>query len=99
MVTQFDKEYKQTKLIKLGKAEIYDDFIPLAKWIDTTYDVRTMNIIYDTIKQDNRPRLQIIFEYLKDAQKFETSPNWDPNKQNAIANQFKLLFSGQLLPN
>jgi hypothetical protein len=99
MVTSFDKEYKQTKLIKQGKAKFPAEFYELAEWINATYDVKTMNIIYDTIKHDNRPRLQIIFEYLKEAKKFNASPNWDPNKQNAISNQFKLLFSGQSTPN
>jgi hypothetical protein len=89
MVTYHDKEYQLTKLIKQGKSNIDSKFQPLADWINKTYDVQTMNVIYDIINPDKRPRLQIIFEFGKDKVKFLNSNfNFDSEKQQAIADQF-----------
>ena len=89
MVTYHDKEYQLTKLIKQGKSNIDSKFQPLADWINQTYDVQTMNVIYDIINPDKRPRLQIIFEFGKDKVKFLNSNfNFDSEKQQAIADQF-----------
>ena len=62
MISPSDKSYQETKLIKQGKAVMDPDFIPLAAWIDKTYNVQTMNIIYDVIGDDKLPRLEIVFE-------------------------------------
>ncbi len=48
MIAPSDPEYKLTKLIKRGEATMDSEFIPLAEWIDKNYDVKTINIIYDT---------------------------------------------------
>jgi hypothetical protein len=103
MVTYSDVEYKLTKLIKQGKTAIDEDFKLLKDWIDRTYDVHTMNIIYDTIDNTQKtPRLQIIFEYENDREKFRNNPqdhfNYDSEKQCAIINQFERLSSNRNLP-
>ena len=46
--------------IMLGKAIINPDFRALADYIDKTYTVKTINIIYYTV--DNRPTLNICYE-------------------------------------
>lgn len=88
MITPSDNSYKQTKLIKLGKATINEDFADLARWIDHTYGVQTMNIVYDTIDDGQRPRLEIIFEFHADVIKFTSGFSYDPEKQKAIAKEF-----------
>jgi hypothetical protein len=86
-----DKEYKWTKLIMQARATINQDFKPLADWIDKTFDVKTVNIIYDSIDNGRRPRLQINFEHYSEEAKFraESGYGYDEEKQNAIAKAFE----------
>jgi len=97
MITAWDKEYKETKLIKQGKASMKPEFKPLAEWIDKTYNVKTINIIYDTIEPRNTPRIQICFEFQWEKEKFDgpTLFSFDPEKQKEIALQFKKTFTAQ----
>lgn len=90
MIMPSDKEYKQTKRIKLGTEKMKSEFAPLAEWIDKTFDVKTINIIYDTL-YDKKPRVQICFEYEKEKNKFLTSDisYFDKTKQKLIAEKFK----------
>ena len=71
MIMPSDKEYKQTKRIIRGKESINPDFKMLADWIDEKYNVRTINIIYDTIDNGKRPRIGICFEFEKEKLKFK----------------------------
>jgi hypothetical protein len=92
MITPFDKEYKSTKQIMLGKKAINSDFLPLADFIDKTFDVRTINIVYDTIDKGTRPRIGIYFEFEWEKQSFNKSNgvvNFDSKKQDLIADKFK----------
>jgi hypothetical protein len=90
MVTSYDKEYKITKLIKQGKSTMPEQFRQLAEWIGQTYHVKPLNIILDTIEPDQRPRLNIIFEFFEEATQFKIPQgvNFDPVKQQAIAHRF-----------
>lgn len=90
MIMPSDKEYAQTKRIKLGTEKIKPEFVPLAEWIDKTFDVKTINIIYDTL-YDKKPRVQICFEYEKERNKFLISniTYFDKTKQKLIAGKFK----------
>lgn len=85
-----DKEYTQTKRIKLGTEKMKPEFVPLAEWIDNTFDVKTINIIYDTL-YDNKPRVQICFEFEKEKNRFLTHDisYFDKEKQKLIAEKFK----------
>jgi hypothetical protein len=40
MIVPSDKDYKETKLIKQGKAFLNPDFKPLADWIHKNYKVK-----------------------------------------------------------
>jgi len=97
MITAWDEDYKETKLIMQGKASMKPEFKPLAEWIDKTYDVTTVNIIYDTIEPNNRPRIQICFEFLGEKEKFDGSTlfSYDPKKQSEISLQFKRMLKNQ----
>ena len=96
MILPSDKEYRQTKRIILGTERMKAEFVPLAKWIDKTYDVKTINIIYDTL--DNKtPRIQICFEFDKEKNKFLTHniSYFDKPKQKAIGQKFSEIIKQQ----
>jgi len=101
MIMPSDKEYKSTKQIMLGKAIIDRDFIELAKWIDETYDVRTINIIYDTFiaARKKQSRLQICFEFEEESLKFRDGHlgNFHSDKQTAIAKKFTEILRNKKL--
>lgn len=90
MILPSDKEYTQTKRIILGTEKMKPEFVPLAEWIDETFEVKTINIIYDT-PYDKKPRLQICFEFEKEKDKFLTHDisHFDKEKQKLIAEKFK----------
>ncbi len=72
------------------------EFVPLAEWIDKTFNVKTINIIYDTL--DNKtPRVQICFEYEKEKNKFLTNDisYFDKLKQKAIGEKFTEIIKQQ----
>ncbi len=91
MIMYSDKEYKATKQIMLGKSKMNSEFRQLADFIDKTFDVRTINIIYDSFGKDKRPRLNVCFEYQKEKQIFNDSDgfNFDSIKQIQIADKFR----------
>lgn len=96
MITSSDKEYIETKRILLGEDRMKQEFVPLAAWIDETYAVKTINIIYDTFYED-KPRLQICFEFEKEKREFLTKDisNFNKNRQEAIAGKFKEIIDIQ----
>jgi hypothetical protein len=89
MILPSDKEYTKTKRILHGTEKIKPEFVPLAEWIDKTYDVKTINVIYDTLDHKT-PRIQICFEFEKEKQKFLTNDisYFDKTKQKAIGQKF-----------
>ena len=93
MIMPSDKEYKETKQIMLGKKVMKPEFIELAEWIDETYEVKTINIIYDTFvsARKKQSRLQICFEFESESLKFQDGPlgNFHETKQTAIAQKFR----------
>lgn len=87
-----DKDYRETKQIMLGKKVMNPDFKPLADWIDKKFNVKTLNIKYDTIDKGTRPRLGIFLETTRDANSFHENgqfTNFDSKKQKQIADKFK----------
>lgn len=76
----------------LGKQTLNQEFRPLADFIDKTFGVRTINIVYDTIDKGTRPRIGIYFEYYLEKQSFNENNghvNFDSKKQKMIADKFK----------
>lgn len=85
----------------LCEAEMNPDFRALADFIDQTFEVRTINIIYDTFGADKRPRLNICFEFGREKQAFNENNagyNFDRKKQQLIAGKFKQTLKEQHLP-
>jgi hypothetical protein len=98
MISPSDKEYKLTKQIMLGNSTMNPDFLSLANFIDKTFGVRTINIVYDTIDNGTRPRIGIYFEFEKEKQSFNENNgvvNFDSKKQKLIADKFKQTITEQ----
>lgn len=74
MIHWTDKEYQETKLIKQGKKSIAPKFLEIANWINQKFEVKVLNIIFQIIPLNNRPRLSIIFENAEDEDKFKDDP-------------------------
>lgn len=92
MMMPSDNDYLATKQIKLGNATLHPDFRKLADYIDQTFGVMPINILYDTIGTEKRPRLTICFEFEKEKQLFHENNgyfNYDSKKQKMIAEQFE----------
>lgn len=92
-----DKAYQSTKEILLRRATMNPDFTPLAEWIDHTFQVKTVNIVYDTFDKGLRPRLNICFEFEREKRRFdeENGFNFDAKKQQMIADQFRQILQEQ----
>jgi hypothetical protein len=98
MITYSDDDYKATKLIMQGKAFMNPEFIPLANWINNTYGLKPINIIYDLMEPEHSPRLQICFEFPYEKEKFYENGaflNFDKGKQTAICAEFKKTMKEQ----
>ena len=98
MISPIDQEYKLTKLIMQGKATMNEEFQQLANWIDKTYGVKTMNIIYDKIDKDEKPRLNIIFEKCEESELFSNGAGFDEVRQHEIASKFELDLNNSRIP-
>ncbi len=90
MIVWTDPEYKDTKLIKSGVKVLARPFDELAAWISKTREVKVLNIIYDLVFSDDRPRLQVVLEYEEDCQKFKRGQlgNYKESEQNDIRKKF-----------
>ena len=93
MLKPSDQEYKQTRLIKLGKASMEAKFIAFAEWLNKKYAVQVLNIYTDVINDDTL-RLQLIFEYETDLNKFFLKDRFTTSKYivKTIEKKYKELF-------
>ncbi|MEP6711494.1 MAG: hypothetical protein ABJA37_03710 [Ferruginibacter sp.] len=96
-MSHLDTEYKITKLIKKGEVTFSPEFIDLADWIDKTYNVKVLNIIYDTLDNNKRPRLQIILEYESDSQKLNSQYGFGTTRQLKMSVPFIKLIAERLI--
>lgn len=101
MIVSTDPDYLDTKLIKQGAKELEPVLKELADWIQKKYTTPVLNIYCDKIDTDQeRPRINIIFEYCSDVEKFRDNiGNYDTKKQNSIADQFRLIVKSTSIPN
>lgn len=90
MIMPSDKEYLETKQVMLGQKSIRPEFKSLSEFIDKKFRVKTLNIIYDTIDNGQRPRVQICFEFEKEVSKFldRRTGVFDRDKQRQISDMF-----------
>lgn len=90
MITNFDPEYKDTLELKKGERTLPEISKRLISWINNEYEVNAINIYYDKIIPDDRPRIQVIFENFSDVSKFNENGygNYLPDKQKAISKKY-----------
>jgi len=90
MITPSDKAYRLAKQIKKGEKSIPHPYSGLAKWIQSKYSVKVLNVSFCIIKPDNRPRLSIDLETEEDRKVFERSRFcYDSKKSSAIIKKFQ----------
>lgn len=94
MIMPSDKEYQLVKRVKKEGKPLPSPFRELAAWILGAYQIPVLHITYDTVSPGNRPRLQIVFEFDHEKQKFcePHSINFDAAKQAAIRDCFLTLI-------
>lgn len=80
MISPSDIEYELTKKIKKGEIHLKPPFDSLADWIMNNYGVRPINIVYDLLPHDKRPRLQVIFERITEHGLFTSKNGLFPDK-------------------
>lgn len=91
MVSYADIDYILTKQILLGKADIIPDFSLLADFVDQTFGVKTINIVYDVIEENTLPSLDIHFVNEQERASFIDNETgvYDRKKQKLIVDRFK----------
>jgi hypothetical protein len=70
MTTRSDPEYKDSMMVKKGEKVLPEISSLLIDWINREYEVHAINVYYDKIIPDDRPRIQVIFENHEDISKF-----------------------------
>ncbi|MDW5441667.1 hypothetical protein [Polaromonas sp. SM01] len=95
MITSSDAEYKATRQIKRGIAQLVAPFDELAAWIGDKWAVTVLNVIYDPCNELHAPRLQVVLEHQKDSESFRDGFNFDHEKQRAIALRFMGMITRQ----
>jgi len=92
MITHLDNDYLEAKLVKQGRKQLTYPIKDLAEWISERYRVPVVNIHYDIIEFDNRPRLNVALEFEEDVFKFKDHwSNYLRDRQAAIAGQWRTL--------
>lgn len=93
MLRPSDQEYKVTRQIKLGKSAIDTKFIAFAEWVNKKYNVQILNI-HTNIINKNTLRLQLIFEYETDLNKFFLKDRFTSSIRvvNTITKKYKEIF-------
>lgn len=94
MITPSDDDYQQTKQIKKSGRTLESPLKELADWFEATYEVPVLNVFYDTVVPDDRPRLNIVFDKESDALKFRNGPLGNFNKidQKRVSEQFSSIL-------
>jgi hypothetical protein len=97
MITSSDKDYLETKLIKQVGGSLDSPFQELVDWIYGQYEVIVLNIRYDKIIPDQRPRLTVILDTDEDELRFRGTNRFqsDPAKTCGIVEQFSSIIRGR----
>ncbi|WP_316821096.1 hypothetical protein [Pedobacter gandavensis] len=93
MMYTSERDYHSTKLIKKGEKELDSSFSKFADWIYEEFGRRPINVIYDKIDPNNRPKLSLIFELQGQASEFHNGAGYDEEKRKAIADKFKSFYN------
>lgn len=96
MIVPSDRDYQEAKRLKLSRERLRSPYAEMADWIASRYNVQVLNVRYDKVIPDNRPRLSVVLDSEDDAAAFKLS-RWvaDEAKVNAIREHFLELVSGK----
>ncbi|MBB2149242.1 hypothetical protein [Pedobacter gandavensis] len=89
MMYTSERDYHSTKLIKRGERALDGSFSKFADWILEEFGWRPINIIYDKIDPNDRPKLSLIFELQGQASVFHNGSGYDEGKRKAVVDQFR----------
>lgn len=97
MILPSDSDYKRTKALKKCNKSLRSPFREIADWISTRYGVIVLNVEYDTVVSNDRPRLHVIVEKQSEKSKFydEAHVNFDSKKQKRISDEFTSIIQKQ----
>jgi hypothetical protein len=97
MIIPIDEDYQQTKRLRKSGAPLESPFKELAGWIAAEYRVRVLNVVYDTVDPNDRPRLSVILEMQEDAMKFQHGEfgNFNKTDQKRVQEHFKTILNEQ----
>jgi len=97
MIVSSDKEYVETKSYKRGEIQLNKPFSDLAHWMEDEFSVKVLNVIYDKVILNKRPRLQICVESREDCDSFRDSDdfNFNTQKQHEIISQFMRIIKDE----
>lgn len=96
MIASTDIEYRETKLVKQGKAILEKPFEEFADKIYSKFGIKPLNFYYDILEHNNQPRLQVIFELREESCKFHDKKKilfFDYDKQAIISKMFSDIFA------
>lgn len=90
-----DADYQQTKRLKRTGASLPSPFREIAEWVSSNFEVDVLNVIYDTVIPDDRPRLSVILELDSHAQKFRDGAlgNFNRVDQKRVAERFERILA------
>lgn len=97
MITPRDEDYQQTKRIKRTGVPLESPFKELADWVSAEYGVHVLNVVYETVIPDHRPRLSVVLETEGDALKFRNDAfgNFNRIDQKHVREHFERILSEQ----
>jgi hypothetical protein len=95
MITHLDSSYQETKRLKQNGAPLPSPFRELAEWITAQCGIKVLNIRYETVIPDHRPRLEVIYEPAQGSRRLDYGKLADFNRVEdlKIIAQFQKLLT------
>ena len=85
------ENYLETKKLKKGLITLKSPLLDLQNWFMEEYGVKPLNLIYEFLDHNQKPRLTLVWDSEDDRLKF--NPDWREfkNKEKIIVEKFKEL--------
>lgn len=96
MISTADEEYKATKQVKRGTLHLDTKYLPFVTWIHETFGFKPLHIM--TFELSDAMRLELIFEYRRASQFFESYGITDSLYNKEYTTQISNKFSSLYLP-
>jgi len=95
MILPSDNDYQEAKHLKRNNSALQPPFRELAAWLSAEYRINVINLYYDKIIPDKRPRLTVILESNSDERRFRDSElgNYNRIDQDRIGRRFSKIVA------